>query len=40
MSPSNDTEIVEVPSDKPITGRLYLTKIGDHSQINVGGTIK
>lgn len=40
MNPGNDTEIVEVPSDKPVTGGLNLTKIGDHSQINVGDTVK
>lgn len=40
MNPGNDTEIVEVPSDKPVTGGLNLTKTVDHSQINVGDTVK
>ena len=40
MNPGNDTEIVEVPSDTPVTGGLNLTKTADHSQINLGDTVK
>lgn len=40
MNPGNDTEVVEVPSDTPVTGGLNLTKTADHSQINLGDAVK
>ena len=40
MNPGYDTEIVEVPSDAPVTGGLSLTKTADHSRINLGDTVK